>query len=133
MAPVDSSVNHAASNGTGNNRDHNDHDAEVHVHSIHRVVDIPVVKSALGYASGFYTRVKGYNPTLESGFSRAEQTVLLVADTAKPVIQKLEKPSKYIVSPIPSSSLLLVYWEIADREIFRRCLPPLLQSITRTI
>jgi hypothetical protein len=89
MAPVDSSVSHANGGNSGLEN-------EVHVHSIHRVVDIPVVKSAIGYASGFYTRVKGYNPTLESGLSRAEQTVLLVADSAKPVIQKLEKPSKYI-------------------------------------
>jgi len=92
MAPVDSSVSHASSNG--GNSDHSGN-GDVHVHSIHRMVDIPVVKSALGYASGFYSRVKGYNPTLESGLSRAEQTVLLVADSAKPVIQKLEKPINY--------------------------------------
>lgn len=68
--------------------------ADVHVNSINRVVGLPVVQSALGYASGIYTRVKGYNPTIGSGFSMAESTAQLVADTAKPVIQKLEKPSE---------------------------------------
>ena len=93
MAPVDTSSNHAnsANNSTSGPTAG---PVDVHVHAITRVVDIPVVKSALDYASGFYSRVKGYNPTIESGLSRAEQTVLLVADTAKPVIQKLEKPSK---------------------------------------
>ena len=89
MAPVDSSANHSVSSSDSHSQSH-----DVHVHSINRVVDLPVVKSAIDYASGFYTRVKGYNPTIESGLSRAEQTVLLVADSAKPVIQKLEKPSK---------------------------------------
>ena len=93
MAPVDSSNSNSSHTSSGHNTD-------VHVQSIHRVVDLPVVKSALDYASGFYTYVKGYNPTLESGLSKAEQTVLLVADSAKPVIQKFEKPSEYRMSDL---------------------------------
>ena len=62
--------------------------------SVSRVADIPVVKSALSVATDWYGWVKGYNPVVESGLNRAEQTVLMVAGTARPVIQKLEKPSK---------------------------------------
>lgn len=63
--------------------------------SVSRVADIPVVKSALSVATNWYGWVKGYNPVVESGLNRAEQTVLMVAGTARPVIQKLEKPSKF--------------------------------------
>ena len=89
MAPVDATNNY--SNETSSSRA-----ADVHVESITRVSSIPVVKSALGLASGLYSRVKGSSPIVGSGLSRAEQTVLLVADSAKPVFQRLEKPSKYI-------------------------------------
>lgn len=63
--------------------------------SMSRVAGIPVVKSALNVATDWYGWVKGYNPVVESGLTRAEQTVLLVAGTARPVIQKLEKPINY--------------------------------------
>ena len=63
--------------------------------SMSRVAEIPVVKSALTVATDWYGWVKGYNPVVESGLKRAEQTVLMVAGTARPVIQKFEKPSKY--------------------------------------
>lgn len=62
--------------------------------SVSRVADIPVVKSALSVATDWYGWVKGYSPVVESGLTRAEQTVLMVAGTAKPVIQKFEAPSK---------------------------------------
>ena len=91
MAPVDATNNY--SNETSSSRA-----ADVHVESITRVSSIPVVKSALGLASGLYSRVKGSSPIVGSGLSRAEQTVLLVADSAKPVFQRLEKPSKYILT-----------------------------------
>lgn len=86
MAPVDVSNNHNSSNSN---------ESHPSVQSINRAMDIPVVKSAVFYASDLYQRVKGVNPILESGLSKAEQTVLLVADSAKPVILKLEGPSKY--------------------------------------
>lgn len=63
--------------------------------SVSRVADIPVVKSALNVATSWYGWVKGYNPVVESGLNRAEQTVLMVAGSARPVIQKLEKPINY--------------------------------------
>lgn len=101
MAPVDATTNNynndtssTTSESSTNQAPHHD----VHVESINRVSSIPVVKSALGIASGFYSRVKTSNSMVGSGLSRAEQTVQLVADSAKPVIQKLEKPSEYSIS-----------------------------------
>lgn len=128
MAPVDSSTSHTASNGRTVGGDAS---SEVHVHSINRVVDFPVVKSALGYASGFYSRVKGYNHTLESGFSVAEQTVQLVADSAKPVIQKLEKPSEYFF-PVLLFRATLMHHLDHEFAFFLLLFLILLQSITRT-
>ena len=95
MAPVDASNNYSNNSDNSRSNSTSSSSSDVHVESITRVATIPVVKSALGYATGFYSRVKGSNPIVGSGLSRAEQTVLLVADSAKPVIQKLEKPSKY--------------------------------------
>jgi len=86
MAPVDA---------TSNSYENHNKSSDVHVESINRMATIPVVKSALGIATGLYSRVKESNPIVGSGLSRAEQTVLLVADSAKPVIQKLEKPINY--------------------------------------
>lgn len=88
MAPVDIS-NHSSNASNPTN------ESQLAVQSINRAMDIPVFKSAVFYASDLYQRVKGVNPFVESGLSRAEQTVLLVADSAKPVIQKFEGPSKY--------------------------------------
>jgi len=65
------------------------------VNSIHRVVDLPVVKSALGVANDWYGWAKGCNSLVGSSLEKAEQTVWFVADSAKPVIQKLEKPITY--------------------------------------
>ena len=94
MAPVDASNNYSNNSDNSRSNSTSSSSSDVHVESITRVATIPVVKSALGFATGFYSRVKGSNPIVGSGLSRAEQTVLLVADSAKPVIQKLEKPSK---------------------------------------
>lgn len=63
--------------------------------SVTRVADIPVVKSALSMATDWYGWVKGYNPVMESSLTKAEQTVLMVAGSARPVIQKFETPSKF--------------------------------------
>lgn len=94
MAPVDV---------TSNNSTHTSNDSptnELHVQSINRVVGLPVVKSALGIATGIYTRVKEASPLVGSALTRGEHTVLLVAETAKPVVQKFEKPSKYFILTI---------------------------------
>lgn len=91
MAPTDNVTSNfvGSSDGSGSS-------TPVNVQSLNRVVEIPVVKSALGYAGTWYERVKGYNPVLESGFSRAEQTAQYVADAAlNPVMHKLEKQSEY--------------------------------------
>ena len=76
---------------------HSVEQAHPSVHAITKAMDIPVVKSAVFYASDLYQRVKTVSPILESGLSRAEQTVLLVADSAKPVIRQFEGPSEYFV------------------------------------
>lgn len=86
--------------------------------SVSRVADIPVVKSALSVATDWYGWVKGYNPVVESGLNRAEQTVLLVAGTARPVIQKLEKPSKSSSAPFRFSS---VCFSSASLSLFHFC------------
>jgi len=91
MAPVDVTSN----NSTHNSNDTSPVSNELHVQSINRVVGLPVVKSALGIATGIYTRVKEASPLVGSALTRGEHTVLLVAETAKPVVQKFEKPINY--------------------------------------
>lgn len=102
MAPVD--VTHSTTTHTSNDSPVAN---ELHVQSINRVVGIPVVKSALGIATGIYTRVKEASPLVGSALTRGEQGVLLVAETAKPVVQKFEKPSKYFLLTIETIFLTL--------------------------
>jgi len=56
-----------------------------------RFSSLPLVNSAIGLATDGYSRFKGYNRLLSATLSRAEQSLLFMASTAKPVIQKLEK------------------------------------------
>jgi len=58
--------------------------------SFNRVAEIPVVKSALALASDQYEKLKGYS-MVGSGLTKAEQTVQYVAESAKPVVSKLER------------------------------------------
>lgn len=58
--------------------------------SFNRVAEIPVVKSALAIASDQYEKLKGYS-MVGSSLMKAEQTVQYVAESAKPVVSKLEK------------------------------------------
>jgi len=59
--------------------------------SINRVVELPVVKSALALATDQYEKLKSYNALIGNGLSKAEQIVQYGVDTAKPVVHKLEK------------------------------------------
>jgi len=59
--------------------------------AITRFSSLPLVNSAIGLATDGYSRFKGYNKLLSATLSRAEQSILFMASTAKPVIQKLEK------------------------------------------
>lgn len=58
---------------------------------IKRVRNIPLVKSAIGYASDRYEKIKGYNHLVNSTFSCAENSINYVALTAKPVAMSFEK------------------------------------------
>jgi len=59
---------------------------------LNRVATLPIVNSAIGYASDTYSRLKNYNGLVNATLSRAEQSILYVANTAKPVFEKFEKP-----------------------------------------
>jgi len=60
--------------------------------SLSRFSSLPLINSAIGLATDGYSRFKGYNRLLSATLSKAEQSILLLAATAQPVIQKLEKP-----------------------------------------
>ena len=62
---------------------------------ITRVVNLPIVHSALEVAKGGYDQLKGYNGLVKATLSKAEDTIWFVAETSKPVINKFEKPSKF--------------------------------------
>jgi len=57
-----------------------------------RVATLPIVNSAIGYATDTYSRLKNYNGLVNATLSRAEQSIMFVATTAKPVIDKFERP-----------------------------------------
>jgi len=57
-----------------------------------RFSSLPIVNSAIGLATDGYSRIKSYNGLVSATLSRAEQSILFMASTAKPVIQKFEKP-----------------------------------------
>lgn len=61
---------------------------------INRVKNIPLVKSAIGYASGHYERIKGSNKLVNSTLVCAENSLNFVASTAKPVAMSFERSCK---------------------------------------
>jgi len=66
--------------------------SDIKIESITRFSSLPLVSSAIGLATDGYSRFKSYNRLLSATLSKAEQSILFVASTAKPVIQKFEKP-----------------------------------------
>lgn len=64
------------------------------VEFINRVASWPVVNSFTSSMVISYGKVKGYNDLVNTTLNRAEQSFLYVAETAKPVITKFERPSK---------------------------------------
>jgi len=64
----------------------------IKIESLSRFSSIPLVNSAINFASDGYCRFKSYNSLLSATLSRAEQSIAYMASTAQPVIQKLEKP-----------------------------------------
>jgi len=57
-----------------------------------RFASLPIINSAISFATDGYSRIKGYNSLVSATLSKAEQSIIFVATTAKPVIDKLEKP-----------------------------------------
>jgi len=57
-----------------------------------RFANLPIIHSAIGLATDGYSRIKSYNGLVTATLSKAEQSILYVATSAKPVIEKFEKP-----------------------------------------
>jgi len=64
---------------------------EVHFNFFSKIVSLPMVGSALGFATNSYDRVKNSNAIVTNALSRAEQSVNYVLETSKPVVIKFEK------------------------------------------
>jgi len=62
------------------------------IESISRFYSLPLINSAINLATDGYSRFKGYNRLISATLSRAEQSILYMASTAQPVIQKFERP-----------------------------------------
>jgi len=60
--------------------------------SLSRFSSLPIVSSAISIATDGYSRFKSYNSLISATLSRAEQSIVFMALTAKPVIEKFEKP-----------------------------------------
>jgi hypothetical protein len=59
---------------------------------LNRVATLPIINSAIGFATDTYSRIKNSNGLVNATLSRAEQSIIFVANTAKPVLDKFEKP-----------------------------------------
>jgi len=62
---------------------------------LNRVSQLPVVASAYDYASQYYAQAKEYNNLVKVTLETAEKSIKFAADTAKPVVDKFEKPINY--------------------------------------
>lgn len=67
----------------------------IKIEALSRFSSLPLVNSAIGLATDGYSRFKSYNKLLSATLSKAEQSILFMASTAKPIVQKLEKPISY--------------------------------------
>jgi len=68
----------------------------VQLQILSRLANLPIVSSAIDYASGGYARLKSCNGLVSTTLLRAEQSLAsltsTVVSTAKPVISRLERP-----------------------------------------
>jgi len=64
----------------------------IKIESLSRFSSLPIINSAIGLATDGYSRFKSYNGLLSATLSKAEQSILFMASTARPVIEKFEKP-----------------------------------------
>jgi perilipin-2 len=67
-------------------------ESAIQMQVLSRFAKLPIINSAIGFATDGYSRIKSYNSLLSSTLSKAEQSIIYVATTAKPVIEKFEKP-----------------------------------------
>jgi DNA-directed RNA polymerase subunit F len=63
-----------------------------HPKIVDRVAELPVVTSASEVVSHYYTMAKESHPAVKSTLETAEKVVKYAAETAKPVVEKLERP-----------------------------------------
>lgn len=63
---------------------------------LEKVADIPVVKEAAGYGTAAYNHVKQMNRLTSFTLNKAESTVLYLALTAKPFLEKLQPQAKAV-------------------------------------
>jgi hypothetical protein len=64
----------------------------IQIQILSRFANLPIVNSAINLATDGYSRLKSYNGLVRATLSKAEQSIIFVATTAKPVIDKFEKP-----------------------------------------
>lgn len=68
-------------------------DQQAHqVKIFNRVASLPFVHSAIGVANDQYGKLKSRNGIIKATLSTTENAIFLIAETAKPVITKLDKP-----------------------------------------
>ncbi len=81
----------------------------IQIQILSRFANLPIVNSAINLATDGYSRLKGYNGLVRATLSKAEQSILFVATTAMPVIDKFGKPSKSsTLNPLLISTNLLI-------------------------
>jgi hypothetical protein len=61
---------------------------------ISRVASIPMVSSTIGQVTNMYTWTKENSAIANTALGYAEKSVTVAAQTAKPVVDRLEKPSE---------------------------------------
>ncbi len=62
---------------------------------VNKVSSLPMVASTMSQMSSMYNWTKESNGMIKYTLETAEKTVAVAASTAKPVVDRLEKPSKF--------------------------------------
>ena len=63
---------------------------------VNKVSSLPVVASTMDQVSSMYNWTKESNSVVRYTLEAAEKSVAVAASTAKPVVTRLEKPSKFV-------------------------------------
>jgi hypothetical protein len=67
---------------------------EMEANVVCRVTNYPIVLSALGQVTGFYEKTKDSNKFFKYTLETGESCLKTVSNSALPVVNKFEKPSK---------------------------------------